>query len=155
MSTLRDIRSIATETFSNWNKHNAPRLGASLAFYTIVSLAPIVILVISLASLVFGHTAAQEQILQQVHNMIGEDGARGVQEMLEHAKKPSSSMIASILGVITLLLGASGVLTELRDALNLIWEAKAKPGSNLMNLLREKFLSFGMVLALGFLALVS
>lgn len=143
------------QTFSAWNDHEAPRLGAALAFYTILSLAPLVILVIGVVALIFGHTTAQDQIIGQIQGMIGQDGANVIRTMIEHAQKPASGIFASILGVITLLFGATGVLSELRSALNIIWEVKPAGGSGIAWLLKDRFFSLGMVLAIGFLLLVS
>jgi membrane protein len=106
-------------TFSAWNDHEAPRLGAALSFYTILSLAPLVILVFAIASLIFGHSAAQEQLIAQFRGMMGEDGAKAVQTVIEHGKEPTSVTFASVVGVITLLFGASSVCGELQSALNL------------------------------------
>lgn len=143
------------QTFSAWNDHEAPRLGAALAFYTILSLAPLVILVIGVVALVFGHTTAQDQIIGQLQGMIGQDGANVIRTMIEHAQKPASGIFASFLGVVTLLFGATGVLSELRSALNIIWEVKPAGGSGIAWLLKDRFFSLGMVLAIGFLLLVS
>ncbi len=147
-STLR-------QTFSEWNDHEGPRLGAALAFYTILSLAPLVILVIGVVALAFGHSSAQAHIVSQVQGMIGADGANAVRSMIEHAQKPASSIFASIIGLITLLFGASGVVGELRSALNKIWDVNPAGRSGIVGLIKERFFSFGMVLAIGFLLLVS
>ena len=151
----RAVWTILRDTFVAWNEHEAPRLGAALAFYTILSLAPLVILVIAIAALIFGHSAAQGQLLAQVDGLIGRQGSEAVRGMIEHAQKPASGAFASIAGVITLLFGASGVFGELRSALNLIWDVKPAGGAGLWGTLRERFFSLGMVLAVGFLLLVS
>ena len=124
----RALWTMLRETFVAWNEHEAPRLGAALAFYTILSLAPLVILVIAIAALIFGHSAAQGQLLAQVDGLIGRRGSEAVRAMIEHAQKPASGTFASIAGVITLLFGASGVFGELRSALNLIWEESPQEG---------------------------
>ena len=103
------IRSMLRQTFSAWNEHEAPRLGAALAFYTIVSLAPLVILVIAIVALIFGHSTAQNQLLGQVESMIGHPGSEAVKAIIEHAQQPASGAFASIVGALTLLFGASGV----------------------------------------------
>ncbi len=152
---LRNVWPFLKETASNWDKHEAPRLGAALAFYTILSLAPLMILVIAVVSLAFGHSTAQDQILSQVQSMIGEEGATAVKTMIEHAQKPSTGTLASVIGIITLLFGASGVFGELRSALNIIWEVKPGNSSGVVSLIKQRFFSFGMVFAIGFLLLVS
>ena len=151
MSALALIRN----TFSSWADHEAPRLGAALAFYTILSLAPLMILIVALAAFVFGFPSAQSQILYQVRSMLGQEGADAVKSIIEQAQKPSDSITASVLGMAMLLFGASGVFEELRSALNKIWNVRPVQSGHIAALLRERFFSFGMVLAIGFLLLVS
>jgi membrane protein len=149
------IWSLLSRTFSAWNEHEAPRLGAALAFYTLLSLAPLVILAIAIAALIFGHATAQGQLLGQVESMIGRQGSEAVKGMIEHAQEPASGAFASIIGVITLLFGASGVFGELRSALNRMWDVKPKSEGGLWGTIKQRFFSFGMVFAVGFLLLVS
>lgn len=131
LHTMQDMRSrhgmhyrvvwiMLRDTSVAWSEHEAPRLGAALAFYTILSLTPLVILVIVIAALIFGHSAAQGQLLAQVDGLIGRQGSEAIRGMIEHAQKPASDAFASIAGVITLLFGASGAFGELRSALNSI-----------------------------------
>ncbi|MGI8989098.1 MAG: YihY/virulence factor BrkB family protein [Bryobacteraceae bacterium] len=143
------------ETFKKWNDHDAPRLGAALAFYTILSLAPLVMIVIAIVSLVFGKDAAQNQISGQLSGLLGQSGADAVKTMLASSHKASSGAIASIIGIVTLLLGASGVCGELRASLNKMWDAKPSGGSGIVAMIKERSFAFGMVLAIGFLLLVS
>ena len=149
------VWSMLSQTFSAWNEHEGPRLGAALAFYTILSLAPLVILVIALVALIFGHSTAQDQLLGQVDSMIGHQGSKAVKGMIEHAQEPASGTFASIIGVITLLFGASGAFGELRSALNKMWDVKIDSGGGVWGTIKQRFFSFGMVLAVGFLLLVS
>jgi membrane protein len=143
-------------TFSSWNDHNAPRLGAALAFYTILSLSPLVILTITVAALLFSRSAAQDHIVADVQSIIGTDGAKAVQTMLANTHRPAAGIISSTLGLLSLLFGASGVFSELRAALNTIWEVQPDEGnSGIMGLLRDRVFSFGMVLSIGFLLMVS
>ena len=143
------------QTFEAWTAHAAPRLGAALAFYTLLSIAPLVILSVAIVAMVFGETNAREEILNQVSAMLGKEGADAVRGMIEHAQAPASGLLASVLGLFTLLLGASGVFGELRDALNLIWEANPPASGGFVNMVRQRLFSFGMVLTIGFLLLVS
>lgn len=152
---LNKLWSTLKQAFWAWNDHEAPRFGAALSFYSVVSLAPLVILVIAIVSLVIGHSAAQDQIISEVQALVGADGARAVQAVIEHSKEPTSSGFASVIGVITLLFGASGVFAELQSALNKIWGVKPAPESNILSLIRARSFSFGMVLAVGFLLLIS
>ncbi len=150
-----NLWSTVCRTFSAWKAHEAQRLAAALAFYTILSLAPLIILVIAVLALAFGHSSAQDQIISQVKGVVGLDGATAVRTMIEHAQRPASSISALIIGVMTLLFGASGVLGELRSALNIIWDVKPASSSGLAGLIKERLFSFGMVLATGFLLLIS
>jgi membrane protein len=146
---------VLRQTLMAWNQHDAPRLGAALAFYTILSLAPLVILVVAVVAIVFGHSTAQDQILAQVRQMIGPQGAETVKSAIEHAQQPSSGILASLIGILTLFFGASGVFIELRSALNMIWEVPPAEDLSIAGIIKQRFFSFGLVLAIGFLLLVS
>lgn len=152
---MKDLLSVLKTTFAAWNNHEAPRLGAALAFYTILSLSPLVIIVVALAGLIFTRSTAQDHILSQVQGMIGSAGEKAVETMLANSQRPSAGILGTTVGILSLLFGASGVFTELRSALNLIWEVKPESASGFLGLLRERFFSFGMVLSIGFLLLVS
>lgn len=151
----RRFLSLFRQSFDLWNKHNVPRLGAALAFYTIVSISPLVILAVAIASLVFSKSAAQSHLLDQVQGLVGWQGRQSVQTVLVFGQKTFTGIFSTIIGLITLLLGASGVFAELRGALNTIWEVEPPATSGLRSLVREKFFSFGMVLSVGFVLLVS
>ena len=153
-----DTKMLLVATFEAWYRHNAPRLGASLAFYTILSLAPLLIVVMAAASLLFGRTAAENQMVWQIQDLVGREGAEVVQQMMEGARKPTSGILATLIGLLALFLGATAVVVELRDALNTIWEIPAKERHwqwSLVHLLRERVLSFLIVLGLGFLLIVA
>jgi len=143
------------DTFSAWSEHEAPRLGAALAFYTILSLAPLVILVIGIAGLIFGHTAAENHLLGQVENLMGRQGSEAVRGIIEQSQRPATGIFASIMGVITLLFGASGVFGELQSALRKMWDIKPQNDGGVWGTIKQRFFSIGMVLAVGFLLLVS
>ncbi len=143
------------ETFEKWNDHDAPRLGAALAFYTILSLAPLLMIIIAIVALVFGKDAAQNQISGQLRDLLGQNGADAVKTMLASSHNASSGTVASIIGIATLLLGASGVCGELRASLNKMWDAKPSGGAGVMGMIKERSFALGMVLAIGFLLLVS
>ncbi|MGA2736445.1 MAG: YihY/virulence factor BrkB family protein [Bryobacteraceae bacterium] len=155
---LRDIKFLLAESFSAWNRHNAPRLGAALAFYALFSLTPLLLLVVGIGGLVFGQKAAESQIVWQVADLAGPTGASAIEAILQGTRNTAHSLLASIVGFATLLLGASAVFVELRDALNTIWEVCAAQTSGLTSIVyivRERLFSFGLVLAIGFLLLVS
>ena len=143
------------ETFSEWNKDKASRLAAALAYYTVFSLAPLLIIVIAIAGSVFGEEAARGAIVGQIQGLVGRAGAEVIQAAIQNASKPAEGTIASIISVIVLIFGASGVFAELQDALNTVWEVQPKPGRGVFNVIRNRFLSFSMVLGIGFLLLVS
>ena len=151
----KDIWWMLRESFSAWNQHEVPRMGAALAFYTILSLAPLVILVISIVALVIGESSAQDQLIGQVRNMVGNKGAEAVKGLIDQAREPAAGSFAVVIGVITLLIGASGVFGELRSALNKIWNVAPRHENGVWAEVRLRFFSFGMVLAVGFLLLVS
>jgi membrane protein len=142
-------------TCSEWSRDKVPRMGAALAYYTIFSLAPLLVIAIAIAGLVFGVQAAQGEITGQIQGLIGWEGAKAVQAMIQSAHKPAHSAIASMVGVLALLLGASGVFSEMQDALNSIWHVSPGDKSGVWNLVKARFMSFGMVLGIGFLLLVS
>ena len=152
---MKTIRLLLVRSFSDWNDDNAPRLGASLAFYTILSISPLVLFSIAIVSLIFNRLSAQNLLLAQVHSLIGESGKDAVQGLLVSGQRHGTGLLSSVLGFLTLIFGASGVFTELRSALNSIWKVKPVGGSGLWVLVRERLFSFGMVLSVGFVLLVS
>jgi membrane protein len=142
-------------TFIQWSEDNAPRMGAALAYYTLFSLAPLLVIAIAIAGVVFGAPAVQGQVTGQIRGLVGEDSAKAIQTMIESAHKPTHSAIAAVIGALLLLLGASGVFTEMHDALNNIWQVDQTKRSGSWNFVKSHFLSVGMVLGVGFLLLVS
>jgi membrane protein len=147
--------SLLKKTYRNWSDHHAPRLGASVAFYTLLSFAPLLIVTLAVIALVLDQQRAQAGLIDQARQMIGDRGADTVKALLSNAQKPSSGLIASIIAFATLLFGASGVFAELRDALNIIWDAEPTNESGLLGMIKQRLFSFGMVLSVGFLLLVS
>jgi membrane protein len=142
-------------TYSNWTNDKAPRMGAALAYYTVFSLAPLSIIAIYVAGVLFGAEAAQGAIVAQVQGLVGTESAQAIQTMIHSADRPATGLWSSILGVLALLFGASGVFAELQDALNTIWRVPKAKGSGIWNFIRRRFVSFAMVLGIGFLLLVS
>lgn len=152
---VKVILGLFQETFQEWSNDKASRLSAALAYYTIFSIAPLLIIVIAIAGAVFGDEAAKGQIFGQIQGLVGEAGAKLIQDAIKNASQPKQSAIASIISVIVLLFGATGLFTELQDALNTIWEVQPKPGRTVKNMVRVRVLSFAMILGIGFLLLVS
>ncbi|MBW4616745.1 MAG: YihY/virulence factor BrkB family protein [Desmonostoc vinosum HA7617-LM4] len=152
---LQAIWQLFQETFKEWSDDKASRLAAALAYYTIFSLAPLLIIVIAIAGAAFGEDAARGEIVRQIQGLVGRDGAEFIEIAIKNANKPQTGAIASMISVVVLLFGASGLFAELQDSLNTIWEVKPKPGRGVKKIVRQRFLSFAMVLSIGFLLLVS
>jgi membrane protein len=152
---MKNYLQLFKQTYQEFNADKAPRLGAALAYYTIFSIAPILLIAIAIAGMVFGKEAAQHEITGQLQGLLGASAAHAIEEMIKNAAKPKSGTIATIVGVITLIFGASGVFTQLKDALNTIWNVPPKESTGIMGMIRDKFLSISMVFGVGFLLLVS
>ena len=150
------IVGLLKETFQEWQEDKASRLAAALAYYTIFSLAPLVIIAIEIAGAVFGEEAARGEIERQIQGLVGSAGAEVIQTAIQNANKPDANGgLASLISVIVLLFGASGVFSELQDSLNTIWEVQPKPGRGIKGFVSKRILSFSMVLGIGFLLMVS
>ena len=151
----KTIWTVLREAAAGWIERNATRLSAALAFYTILSIAPLFVIAIAIVGAVFGREAATGALTEQLRNLLGDAGAEVASTAVMHADHPTAGVVATIIGVISLLFGASGVFSELQDALNTIWNVKPKPGRGIWRTIRARFLSFGMVLVIGFLLLAS
>ena len=152
---VKKVSHLFSESFTKWNDDDAQRLGAALAFYTILSMSPLVIFVIAIVSLVFSRSSAQALLMAQVQSLIGASGRDAIAMMLANSQRHGHGLFSSILGFLTLIFGASGVFGELRSALNTIWKAKPQAASSLTIMARERLFSFGMVVSVGFVLLVS
>ena len=151
----RDAWSILKTTATQWIGDKCPQLGAALAYFTVFSLAPLVLLLLALFGLFFGSEHARDKITEQLQYLIDPNGIKVIQDIAASASKPRSGILATVLGVVVGLFGASGVFGQLQDALNTIWGVKPKPGAGLWSFLRARFLSFAMVAGVCFLLLVS
>ena len=150
----RGVWGLFEEAASLWSAHNAPRLGAALAYYAVLSLAPLLILAVAVCGMVFGEDAVRGQVYWEIKDIFGPQGADVIQNLLKAAHKPGSGIFATIAGIVVLLFGASGVFAELRDTLNLIWDAP--PASmSLSEIVRYRVFSFAMVSATGLLLMAS
>jgi membrane protein len=148
--------SLLKQTASEWMEDDAPTLGAALAYYTVFSLAPLMTIAIAIAGLFFGKEAAQGQIFDELRVLLGEEGGKAVEEMVQSANaQPTAGVVATIISVIILLFGASGVFGQLQASLNTIWGVKPKPGRGVLGMIQDRLLSFGFTLVVGFLLLVS
>jgi membrane protein len=152
---LDQVVSPLKDTINKWLDDRAMSLAASLAFYTVLSLAPLLVVAVSVAGLVFGEAAARGEITQQLRGMLGPEGGAAIESILAHSREPSSNVVGASIGIVVLLFGASGVFGELQDSLNAIWQVKPKPGRGVMGIVKARFFSFAMVLGVAFLLLVS
>ena len=152
---LADLWNVFKESITAWMDDYAPSMGAALAYYTIFSIAPLLVIVIAVAGLVFGADAASGSIFEQLRGMVGDSGANAIQGLVQSASKPAASIFAAATGFLTLILGATTVLGELQSALDRIWRAPPVEKIGWWRLIRGRVLSFGMILAIGFLLLVS
>ncbi len=154
--TLKDLWGLVKAAVSGWVDDYAQSMGAALAYYTMFSIAPLLLIVISIAGLVFGDEAARGEIFAQLEGMLGAPGATAIQGLLESVRRPAESLAATAFGVVLLMIGATSVFGELQDALDRIWRAPGRAGqSGFWNLIRARLLSFGMILGIGFLLMVS
>jgi membrane protein len=152
---LREAWQITKETALEWNEDDASRLAASLAFYTLLSLAPLLVIVVAIAGAVLGPEAARGQLAAELGGVMGLEAAKAVEAVLASARSPTGSVIGTLVGVVVLFIGASGVFGELQFALNRIWEVRSKPGRGILGEVKDRFFSFSMVLGVAFLLLVS
>jgi membrane protein len=155
INALRPWAVLFKSATDNWLADRAPSMGAAIAYYTVFSLAPILLLVIAVAGLAFGRQAAEGALLGELSSLVGEESAAAVQAMLRNASGMSSGLLASAIGVGLLLIAATAVFGELQAALNVIWKATPPAGSGVWYLIRSRLLSLSLVLAIGFLLLVS
>lgn len=151
MSWWKTLRQVMT----NWGVHRCSAQSAALAFYTIFSLAPVLVVVITLAGAIWGKEAVRGQIFDEFKGLMGPEAALLVQEVLKSAARPAAGRIAAIVGGVTLLLGATAVFGQLQDALNTVWSVAPKPGATFTTLLRKRLHSFALVIGIGFLLAVS
>lgn len=152
---MKDFFLLLKETFFRWKDDNAQLWCASLAYYTVFSLAPLLLITISIAGLVLGRSNVQYQIYSQLNGLIGQNGTQLISTMIQHSSKTSTNIFAAVVGFLTLLLGASGVFGQLKQSLNHIWRVKTNPRSGLWGIVRDRLVNFSMLLVIGFLLLIS
>ena len=144
------------KTFGQWLEDKAPQLGAALAYYTVFSLAPMILVLLAVFGLIYGNSeVARREILHQLYSFLDRSSAKAVEDIAASAGRPTASLVATLIGIAVALFGASGVFGQLQDALNTIWGVKPKPGKSFASFLRARFLSFAMVAGVCFLILVS
>ncbi|NEQ27413.1 MAG: hypothetical protein F6K28_52095, partial [Microcoleus sp. SIO2G3] len=157
MKKLKRLFDLLKETFKEWNEDKASRLAAALAYYAVFSLSPLLILVVAIAGAVLGEQAAEGQLVGQIRGLVGPEAAEFISSAIRDSNRPgqNAGLFASIVSIAVLLFGATGVFVQLQESLNTIWEVAPKPGQQVKGFLQQRFLSFGMVLAIAFLLLVS
>jgi membrane protein len=155
LGTLAALPSLFREALLAWWNDDVPRLGASLAYYTLFAIAPVLLVAIAIAGAVFGEEAVRGEIVGELDGLLGRDGAQAVQALLEGARRDTGDVLATVLGGITFGLAATGAFLELQTALNTIWRVKPKEKVNLTSFVWDRLRSFALVIAIGFLLLVS
>lgn len=145
---------ILKETFSEFLKDSGMKLSAALSYYTIFSLPPLLIIIISISGIFFGAEAVRGEIFGQINGLVGNQAALQIQEIIKNVRLSHSNTLATIFGIIILLIGASGVFSEIQDSLNQIWGIKAKPKRGITKFLKNRLMSFSMIASVGFLLLV-
>ncbi len=154
-SLVRASGRLLADAFAEWRADNASRLAAALSYYTALSLAPLLMLVIAIAGMAFGDEAVRGAISSEVQGLVGPDGATVIETVLANARDKSQGVLATVASLVVLLFGATGVFAELQDSLNKVWNVEPRPTSGLWQLLRKRLLSFAMILGVAFLLLVS
>jgi membrane protein len=155
-SGLGKLTYLFSTAFRQWNQDKCGQLGAALAYYTVFSLAPLMLILLAVFGLVFGSSdVARQKIIEQLRYLIDPSAVKVIEDIANNAAKPKAGVLATIIGIVIALFGASGVFGQLQDALNTIWGVKLKPGQGIWNFIRSRFLSFGMIAGVGFLLLVS
>ena len=159
LSVCRRIGDMTEQVFDHWSRDNAPRLAASLAYYSLLSAAPLLVISIAVAGRVFGQEAVQGQLAWEIQTLVGSNAALAIQALVRNAHQPAAGLISTILSAITLAVGASSVVVELHSALNVVWGVQESDGGtwfrNLLSLVKQRFYSAIMVLAAGCLLLIS
>jgi membrane protein len=151
----RKMLAVTRDTVTAWLKHNASSLGAALAFYTLFSIAPILVIAMSVAGYVFGANVAETRVLDEMRGLLGEAGANAVQSLLASAHQSGVKGVAAVIGIVTLLVGATSVFGELQNTLDYIWKSPKKDSVAWWRIVRSRILSVGLILGVGFLLLVS
>ena len=152
---LTSTFALVKHTTTEWIDQGMSRMGAALAFYTLFAVAPLFVIVLALAGFWFGEEAARRELFSQVSGLVGSEGGEAIQALVSAARKPTTGAWATVIAVVTLFVGATGVFVQLQDALNSIWGVRRKPGRGLRNFIKDRLLSFALIVGIGFLLLVS
>ena len=155
MKSLKKIFNILKGTASAFNEDNCIKLAASLSYYTIFSIGPLLIIIISLSAMFYGREAVQGRLYGQISGLIGSDAALQIQEIIKKTQHANKSFIGTVVGTVVLVIGATGIFTEIQDSINYIWSLRAKPKRGIIKFFINRLLSFSLIVSLGFLLLVS
>ncbi len=154
-SALKSSYALMKQTAIEWIDQDVPKLGAALAFYTLFAIAPLFVIVLAIAAIWFGEEAARRELFGQVSGLVGKEGAEAIQALVSAAHKTKTGAWATLIAVVTLFVGATGVFVQLQDALNSIWGVRRKPGRGVRNFIKDRLLSFALIVGIGFLLMVS
>ena len=149
------IFELLKQAVSEWIDQDVPRMGAALAFYTFFAISPLFVIVLAIAGFWFGEQAARRELFSQFSGLVGSEGAEAVQALVSAAQKPRTGAWATVIAVVTLFVGATGVFVQLQDALNAVWSVRREPGRGLRNFIKDRLFSFALIVGIGFLLLVS
>lgn len=156
MTWLKKLWTLTRDACQRWFEHNTFQLGAALAYYTVFSLAPIVLIAVGIGSIVFGAEAARRQVSMELRELAGKQMAQAFQQTIAMVHNGhGTGILATVIALVVMLIGATSVFAQLQEALNFVWGVKPRPGRGLFGMLRDRFLSFALVLCIGFLLLVS
>jgi membrane protein len=153
--SAKTIWAVIKDAASQWANDKAWRLGAALAYYTVFSIAPLLVIVIAVLGMVYGQEAAEGRISEQMSGLVGPQGGKAIEAMVQSASQPGRGITGTILGIAMLVFGATGLFVQLQDALDTIWDVKPKSGRGVWGFIKDRFLSFTMILGIAFLLLVS
>lgn len=152
---LRSIFELVKQVVSEWIAQDVPRMGAALAFYTFFAISPLFVIVLAIAGFWFGEQAARRELFSQFSGLVGSEGAEAIQALVTAAQNPKTGAWATVIAGVTLFVGATGVFVQLQDALNSVWGVRREPGRGLRNFIKDRLLSFALIVGIGFLLLVS
>jgi len=155
MKRIKKYWRVLKDAFGAFNQDNCMKLSAALSYYTVFSIGPVLVIVISLSGWFYGQEAVQGKIYGQISGLVGADAALQVQQIIQNVQQTGGGVIGTIVGAVVLFLGATGIFTEIQDSINYIWSLRAKPKRGFVKLILNRLLSFSLVISLGFLLLVS
>ncbi len=146
---------ILRETFREWNDDKVPRLGAALAFWSMLSIGPLLLIVISMAGIAFGRDAVSGYVFAEIRRLVGDVGAQAIQTIIAGSRNAPAGVLATVIGFLVLIVSATGFFAQLQDALNTIWNVEGRPRGDILSFVKKRFLSFTMILGIGFLLLMA